>query len=112
MRAAAERRRVVTDALARHLPEWGWTMPQGGLALWVHLPDADGMAFSRLAAEHGVIVRPGSLASPVGGYRDHIRIAYGASPDQLVAGVERLAAAWTAYASSTRQARPALAVSV
>lgn len=112
MRAAAERRGIVTDALARHLPEWGWTMPQGGLALWVRLPDADAIAFSRLAAEHGVIVRPGPLASPIGGYRDHIRIAYGASPDQLVLGVERLAAAWTAYAPSTRHARPALAVSV
>ena len=58
--------------------------------LWVRLPDADTSVFSRLAAEHGVIVRPGQLASPDGGYRDHIRIAYGTTPDRLVEGVDRL----------------------
>jgi DNA-binding transcriptional MocR family regulator len=112
MRAAAERRGIVTDTLTRHLPDWRWRMPEGGLALWVQLPDADAVAFSRLAAEHGVIVRPGPLASPVGGYRDHIRIAYGTTPDQLVTGVERLATAWAAYAPATRSARPNLAISV
>ena len=112
VRAANERRQVVTDALTARLPEWGWTMPGGGLALWVRLPDADAVAFSRLAADHGVIVRPGPLASPVGGYRDHIRIAYGTSPDRLVEGVERLAAAWAAYAPSARHHRAPLAVSV
>jgi DNA-binding transcriptional MocR family regulator len=112
MRVAADRRRVVTEALAARLPDWEWRMPAGGLALWVRLPDADTVAFSRLAADHGVIVRPGPLASPVGGYRDHIRIAYGTTPDKLVEGVERLATAWAAYAPTTRHHRPALAVSV
>ena len=41
-----------------------------------------------------MIVRPGPLASPDGGFRDHIRIAYGADPERLVEGVDRLAAAW------------------
>lgn len=111
-RSAAERRRVLTDALATRLPDWEWTMPEGGLSLWVRLPDADAVAFSRLAATHGVIIRPGPLASPDGGFRDHIRIAYGTSPELLVAGVERLAAAWAAYAPAARRARPSLAVSV
>jgi DNA-binding transcriptional MocR family regulator len=110
--AAGERRAVLTEALRRQLPDWGWSMPGGGLALWVRLPDADAVAFSRLAAEHGVIVRPGPLASPDGGFRDHIRIAYGAAPDQLRLGVDRLADAWAAYVRSARPARRALAVSV
>lgn len=110
--AAGERRAVLTEALRRRLPDWGWSMPGGGLALWVRLPDADAVAFSRLAAEHGVIVRPGPLASPDGGFRDHIRLAYGATPDQLAVGVDRLAEAWAAYGSSARPARRALAVSV
>ena len=59
------------------------------------------MAFSRLAATLGVVVRPGPLASPDGGFRDHIRIAYGSEPDRLVDGVERLAAAWAAYTPAT-----------
>ena len=87
-------------------------MPKGGLSLWVELPDADAVQFSRLAARHGVIVRPGPLASPDGGFRDHIRIAYGAEPDRLVEGVERLAAAWAEYTPSAPVPRPSLAVSV
>jgi DNA-binding transcriptional MocR family regulator len=111
--AAAERRSIVSDALAARLPDWSFDVPSGGLSLWIRLPDADAVQFSRLAARHGVIVRPGPLASPDGGFRDHIRIAYGTDPDRLVEGVERLAAAWAEYATSTRRvSRPSLAISV
>ena len=69
MAGMAERRAVVMDALASRLPEWSWETPRGGLALWVGLPDADAVAFSRLAARQGVIVRPGPLASTRGSPR-------------------------------------------
>jgi DNA-binding transcriptional MocR family regulator len=110
--AGAERRSVLMAALAQKLPEWTWTEPKGGLSLWVRLPGADAVAFSRLAATLGVVVRPGPLASPDGGFRDHIRIAYGSEPDRLVDGVDRLAAAWAAYTPASRTSRPSLAVSV
>ena len=110
--AGAERRGVLMAALAEKLPEWTWTEPKGGLSLWVRLPGADAVAFSRLAATLGVVVRPGPLASPDGGFRDHIRIAYGSEPDRLVDGVDRLAAAWAAYTPASRSSRPSLAVSV
>jgi len=110
--AATERRRIVTDALAARLPDWTWTTPAGGLALWVGLPDADAVAFSRLASRHGVIVRPGPLASPDGAFRDHIRIACGAEPDRLAEGIDRLASAWAAYVPGRRVGRASLAVSV
>lgn len=99
-------------ALADRLPEWTWTEPKGGLSLWVRVPGTDTVEFSRLAATLGVVVRPGSLASPDGGFRDHLRIAYGSEPDRLVDGVERLAAAWAAYTPATRSRRPSLGVSV
>ena len=110
--AGAERRSVLMAALAEKLPEWTWTEPKGGLSLWVRLPGADAVAFSRLAATLGVVVRPGPLASPDGGFRDHIRIAYGSEPDRLIDGVDRLAAAWAAYTPASRSSRPSLAVSV
>lgn len=110
--ASKERREVLTAALRERLPDWTWTEPLGGLSLWVRLPGADAVAFSRLAAGLGVVVRPGPLASPDGGFRDHIRIAYGSEPDRLVDGVERLAAAWAAYAPTTRATRQTLSVSV
>ncbi len=111
--AAAMRRAIVADALRARLPDWSFDTPSGGLWLWIRLPDADAVQFSRLAARHGVIVRPGPLASPDGGFRDHIRIAYGTDPDRLVEGVDRLAAAWAEYTPSARRAtRPSLAISV
>jgi DNA-binding transcriptional MocR family regulator len=111
-RAADERRDLLMAALSVRIPEWTWSVPRGGLSLWVRLPGADAVTFTRLAAMHGVIVRPGPLASPDGGFRDHIRIAYGTEPDRLVEGVERLAAAWSAYVPGSRSGRPAIAVSV
>jgi DNA-binding transcriptional MocR family regulator len=112
MATAAERRAVVSEALAALLPDWSWETPGGGLSLWVGLPDTDAVAFSRLAARHGVTVRPGPLASPDGSFRDHIRIACGADPDRLVEGVDRLAAAWGAYAPGRRTGRAPLSISV
>ena len=111
--AAGMRRKIITEALAARLPDWEWVAPEGGLSIWVRLPDADAVQFSRLAARHGVIVRPGPLASPDGGFRDHIRIAYGADPERLGEAVDRLAAAWAEYAPQTRRyPRTSLAVSV
>ena len=87
-------------------------MPPGGLSLWVRIADGDAVTFTWFAESCGVIVRAGPLASPDGGFRDHIRIAYGAEPDDLVEGVERLAAAWAAYAPVAHRSRPSVAVSV
>jgi DNA-binding transcriptional MocR family regulator len=112
-RAAARLRRdVLIDALRQRLPDWTYEVPDGGLSLWVRLPGADATAFSRLAAAHGVIVRPGPLASPDGGFRDHIRLAFGTSPEQIVEGVDRLAAAWAAYGPAPRGQRSVHRVSV
>ncbi len=110
--ATRERRDILVAALRDRLPDWTFEVPEGGLSLWVRLPGADAVAFTRLAASHGVIVRPGPLASPDGGFRDHIRIAFGTTPERIVEGVERLALAWAAYSPAPRATRPSLAVSV
>jgi DNA-binding transcriptional MocR family regulator len=91
------RRGVAEAALRELLPEWSWNSPTGGLSFWVRLPSGDANMFARLAAEHGVLVRPGTFASPDGGFRDHIRIAVGESPERVREGIERLASAWAAF---------------
>ncbi len=88
------RRDVAAAALREFLPDWRWTMPQGGLSFWVMVPDGDAVTLSRVAAGHGVLVRPGPAASPQGGFRDHLRIAVGEEPDRLREGIRRLARAW------------------
>ena len=104
--AAAERRAIVTQALAERLPSGRGRCRKAVCRCGSRLPDADAVQFSRLAARHGVIVRPGPLASPDGGFRDHIRIAYGTDPERLVEGVDRLAAAWAEYSPATRRIQP------
>ena len=94
---------VLTQALAERLPDWSWEMPRGRpVAVGRACPTPTRSQFSRLAARYGVIVRPGPLASPDGGFRDHIRIAYGTDPARIVEGVDRLAAAWAEYTPSRR----------
>jgi DNA-binding transcriptional MocR family regulator len=107
------RRGVAAEALREFLPDWRWTMPQGGLSFWVLLPDGDAVAFSRVAAEHGVLVRSGPAASPQGGFRDHLRIAVGEEPERLREGIKRLADAWQECSpASSRRMDSVLSVSV
>jgi DNA-binding transcriptional MocR family regulator len=108
---SAVRRQVALEELRRLLPDWRVTPPRGGLSLWVRLPEGDASEFATVAAARGVIVRPGPVASPRDGFRDHLRIAVGEDPERLREGIRRLAAAWDAY--QPRQRRyPSLAVSV
>ncbi|MGI9016673.1 MAG: PLP-dependent aminotransferase family protein [Euzebya sp.] len=93
----ARRGRHLESLLAQRLPEWTFTVPQGGLCLWIQLPggsSARGLAIR--AARHGVAIAPGSIQSPDGGHGDHIRLPYGHCESVLDQAVHRLAAAWAA----------------
>ena len=111
-RESQVRRSVAATALRELLPTWTWTEPVGGLCYWVRLPHGDAVAFTRVAAEHGVIVRPGPVASAHGGFRDHLRIAVGDDPERVREGFVRLAVAWADFDSSDAYQETALSVSV
>lgn len=111
-REMRERLNRLTRLLGRHLPEWSWETPAGGLSLWVRIPRGDANAFAQVALRHGVAVVPGSLASPDGGCSDRLRIPYVLEGEPMREGVERLARAWDAYAGSPRKKRAAAGVLV
>jgi DNA-binding transcriptional MocR family regulator len=111
-REMRERLDRLTKLLARHLPEWSWDPPAGGLSLWVRLPRGDANAFAQVALRHGVAVVPGSLASPDGGCADRLRIPYVLEGGPMREGIERLARAWDSYAGTSRKKRPAPGVLV
>ena len=101
--AAAERRTVITEALAAKLPDWE-----------VDRARRRSIAVGRSAGRRRGPVQPAGGATrrdrPAGavgfarrGFRDHIRIAYGAEPDRLVEAVDRLAGAWAEYAPANRR---------
>ncbi|MFF3320195.1 PLP-dependent aminotransferase family protein [Streptomyces sp. NPDC003035] len=91
--------------LRARLPEWRWRTPDGGSALWVRLPNADGREFAQLALREGVEVVPGEP-----GHSDHIRIPFLYSEATLAELTSRLARAWAAHSrrpGSTLTSAPA-----
>ncbi|MGH9369191.1 MAG: PLP-dependent aminotransferase family protein, partial [Thermoanaerobaculia bacterium] len=111
-RELRERFGWLTGLLARHLPEWSWTPPAGGLSLWVRLPRGNADEFAQVALRHGVSVVPGSLASPDGGFADHLRLPFVLDREPMEEGVRRLARAWGGYAARARRERTSLDVLV
>jgi DNA-binding transcriptional MocR family regulator len=108
-REMRERLERLTGLLSKHLPEWTWIEPAGGLSLWVKLPRGDASTFAQVALRHGVAVVPGTLASPSGGFGDRLRMPFVLEAAPMREGVERLARAWDAYAGGGAKKRTAAA---
>ncbi|HSS44573.1 MAG TPA: PLP-dependent aminotransferase family protein [Thermoanaerobaculia bacterium] len=111
-REVRERLGCLTALLERHLPEWTWTPPAGGLSLWVQLPRGDAGEFAQVALRHGVSVVPGPLTSPDGSFPDHLRLPFVLGKAEMREGIERLARAWNFYAAKASRKRTSLDVLV
>ncbi|HEX8991114.1 MAG TPA: PLP-dependent aminotransferase family protein [Anaerolineales bacterium] len=101
------RRDAMSNAIKRHLPgEAHCDVPQGGLFLWLQLPD--GMSADKLlpvACEKGVNFAPGSdfFPDPSCG-KDWLRLNFAAqSPEAIEEGIQRLAKAIRALASADQR---------
>lgn len=88
---------VLDDLLRRHLREWEWRTPVGGLSLWARLPDGSSTELAQIAHRRGVSIAPGSLMSPTGRFDDFVRLSFDHEEAILEEGVRRLAAAWKSY---------------
>lgn len=89
------RRDALLAALERELGGVAqWTVPEGGLFLWVTLPaHLDTAALFPAALEQQVAYIPGVYFSAEGGYTNALRLNYSnATPDRIAEGVRRLAA--------------------
>jgi 2-aminoadipate transaminase len=92
------RRDAVVAALTEQMPDGEWTLPSGGFFLWLRLPPGTD---SRVLIEHAGVrfAEPGTTFSSTA---NNLRISFASvSTDELVAGVERLAAARAAAHLST-----------
>jgi len=86
----------MVGALAKYMPEGvTWTNPEGGLFLWVRLPEgmsADDMFKDALKENVAYVI--GSAFHSDGSGKNTMRLNFSfASPDQIDEGVKRLAAA-------------------
>ncbi|MFJ9823193.1 PLP-dependent aminotransferase family protein [Streptomyces sp. NPDC101160] len=95
-RAAELRRRrdALVAALARHVPEWHWTLPPGGLCLWIDLGRPIVSQLAARALRHGVRVEGGARFGVDPGTHEHrLRIPYALPGEVYDTAAERLAAA-------------------
>ncbi|WP_438290919.1 PLP-dependent aminotransferase family protein [Streptomyces sp. HUAS TT7] len=89
-----ERRDALAESLTRHLPEWRWQLPVGGLSLWVDLGRPIAGALAQAALDHGVNIQPGSrFAADPGTHEHRLRIPFVHEPERTDEAVRRLAAA-------------------
>ena len=98
-----QRARVLSTAVRQHLPEWRFSEPVGGFALFAETdhsgmhPDSD-ESWLRSATIQGVAFDPGSLfqVRPEPGLLSMRLCFSGTDERNLIAGVERLKTAWHA----------------
>ena len=90
-----ERRDVMLQALQEHFPKGvRWTRPQGGMFLWVTLPNGiDAADLLRAAVEQKVAFVPGAAFFPGGQPANTMRLNFSnAAPERIREGIKRLGA--------------------
>jgi 2-aminoadipate transaminase len=88
-----ERRDIMLDTMASKFPPGiRWTQPQGGLFLWVTLPETvDSAAVLEKAVENKVAFVPGTAFYPDGSGQNTFRLNFSnAQPEQIKIGIKRL----------------------
>jgi DNA-binding transcriptional MocR family regulator len=83
------------NAVAAHFPAGTRvSSPDGGVVLWVQLPDgSDGLRLFHHALAEGIGIAPGLIFSAKAGYRNYVRLAMGVGWTPRVAeGLARLGA--------------------
>lgn len=109
-RVYRERRDVMLAALAAHFPpQVRWTHPQGGLFLWVTLPEGVNAAdVLRLAIDEKVAFVPGAPFHPLGGGENTFRLNFSMMPpDKIREGIARLGRVVTAALALEATTEPA-----
>ncbi|HOG47216.1 MAG TPA: PLP-dependent aminotransferase family protein [Anaerolineae bacterium] len=89
-----ERRDALLAALARHMPPGvRWTQPQGGLFLWLSLPEqVDSLKLLEDAIAAKVAFVPGTAFYADDGGRNAMRLTFASTPPALIdEGIRRLA---------------------
>ena len=99
------RRDLLVSLLRRHLPEWEFRVPSGGMFLWVKLPSGDAREFAQVALRHGLALLPGPLMSASENHVRFLRLPFLGTPAILKSGLTRLATAWRDYESNDRRER-------
>ncbi len=88
-----KRRTLLYDSIQKYFPEGATaTYPEGGLFLWVTLPEGmDAKALAPKATERKVAYVPGAPFYPNGGHGNHLRLNFSTmQEDRIVEGIKLL----------------------
>lgn len=115
-RAYRERRDAMLDAARRYFPAQArWRTPEGGLYLWVEMPD-DGPTAADLylaAINYNVAFAIGSVFSASGTTQRAMRLNFASrTPAEIEEGMRRLGKAWRELLTCTPAARAAPGVHI
>lgn len=92
-----ERRDTMLDSLEEHMPDGvSWTHPEGGLFLWVTLPERfDATAIFPKIIEEKVAYVPGEFFHPLGDGKNTLRLNFSfCTPEKINEGIARLGKAF------------------
>jgi DNA-binding transcriptional MocR family regulator len=109
---ARTRRDAIVESLRRHVPDWRFAVPGGGLNLWCELPDDRGDDLARVAESAGVRLARGGQFGVEGGLGRFVRVPFCVAPDEADEVGRRLAEAWRLALGerpTTREVSPLIA---
>ncbi len=95
-----ERRDVMLAAMEKYFPPGvKWTRPEGGMFLWVELPEGlNAVEIFNEAVENNVAYVPGAYFYPNGGGENTMRLNFSnAAPEMIQEGIKRLGAVFSAH---------------
>lgn len=93
-RQLRERRDALAGAIRQRLPDWRFRLPDGGMTLWLQLPEGSATQLSASLEAVGVHVPPGPMFSVEGGADQWLRIPYVRPEAELIDAVGRIAEVW------------------
>lgn len=93
-----QRRATLLTLLAEQLPDWRAAPSQGGLSLWVELPQPVSTPLAALAPRFGLRLAPGPRFGVDGAFERHLRLPYTLPEPQLHEAVSALARTYNAVA--------------
>lgn len=80
--------------LTRHLPDWQFALPDGGLCLWARMPAPVSTALAALCENMGLRIAPGPRFGTDGAFEHYVRLPFTLDSAVMEPAVERLALAW------------------
>ena len=94
------RRDLLTNLIRQTFPTWKFSVPAGGVCLWVDLDGKDSRRFAQVAARYGAALTPGPMFAVDDAYSEFLRLPFLLDEPAMREGVCRLRSAWDEFCTA------------